>query len=103
MGSIIEQTKGITESSKQFFIKHRNQLGTISHVSVLHMRDETRTTVIGSENSIELWGLNIGYSGEGPRGLSWLLEQLGIKFNPDRVFTKMGLPWIANVTNFCNS
>jgi len=81
---------GVTEISKNEFERNKNRLGEIKEVRVEGAtgKSDTIVKVIGTKAVLWLDGFAVGYMGEGPHGLIWLLEQVGVVFTEDQVFNK---------------
>jgi len=81
---------GVTKISKDEFARNRNRLGEIKQVRVENAISKTDTIVkvIGTEATLWLDGFAVGYLGEGPYGLIWLLKQVGVLFVEDQVVNK---------------
>jgi len=80
---------GVTEYSKEQFLKYRGELGRIIKVVIMEISDEFSTYIHGSEAILVLDGFSFGYRGEGPHGLIWLLEQCGMEFEIQTIFGGM--------------
>lgn len=81
-----EGDHGYTEASKRFFERYRSEVPNPTEV-VLHYEgddDWTFVTYVVDESGVALamFGFAWGYGGEGPRGLAWLLEQIGWTVDP---------------------
>lgn len=88
-----------TERAVQFVEKNLDFLGKIRSIEHKRLKSETmyQTIITGTEESMTIdGGLSSGYAGEGPRGLSRVLQALGLskeaadKYAKDRVIFKNG-------------
>lgn len=77
---------GITEISKQEFLKYKDQLGKILQVQVFDIQSDPVTLVSGERATLHLDGFALGYMGEGPHGFKWLLDQVGAKYKDIDIF-----------------
>jgi len=69
---------GVTKVSLLQFKRHRKALGRIKRVVYLENKIlDAVTIVIGEDAMLFLDGLAVGYRGEGPRGLTQLLDEVG--------------------------
>lgn len=88
----IQDSCGITELSKQYYLQHKADIGDIESISCHGKPKEAEYKVIitGSKSAIWVDGFSWGYMGEGPKGLRWLLEnaQCGTPLNRNMVFEK---------------
>ena len=82
---------GVTVTSKEEFTRLRLELGEIKKVVVKNLVTnpvDTETIVVGSEAHLHLDGFSMGYRGEGPHGMIWLLKELNIPFSDEDVFKR---------------
>ena len=92
---------GVTISSKNEFTRLQDAVGKVECVVVTNLISkpassfngfreslDTETIVVGDEARLHFSGFSIGYMGEGPRGLIWLLDQLNIPYSRKDIFTK---------------
>ena len=88
---------GITQLSKDEFKKHRSELGDIKEVQIRdsHNLTSTETLVVGTEATLHLSGFCVGYRGEGPAGLIWLLKEVGAEYTEEQIY---GRQKIQNLT-----
>lgn len=72
---------GSTQNTKKFIMDNLYKIGEV--ISVKHIADhdaaEFETIIEGEKDSIKIiGGLSSGYRGEGPRGLKYILVELGM-------------------------
>lgn len=92
---------GVTIISKNEFIRLQDTVGKVECVVVTNLvfkpsddaseylyPVDVETIVIGNKARLHLDGFAMGYLGEGPRGLIWLLDQLDISYSKRDIFTK---------------
>ena len=87
----IKETEKITERSKRSFEDYQYELGEIQMVSISWDKEylEYTTIVQGEFESITLTGFSIGYKGEGPSGLMWLLDRCKIPYKKESITGKV--------------
>ena len=82
-----EKDKGITRFSKDFVEKHLPKIGKVKQVIITWDEDVNyMTAVIGEEAVIQVFGFSLGYGGEGPNGLAWLLRLTNMQWDEVDVF-----------------
>lgn len=81
------EVDGITERSKTQFSEYKNDLGVIHTVEIEWDKDTLDYhTIIQAENDrLHFSGFSIGYSGEGPEGLIWLLDECKMQYDRDDI------------------
>ena len=88
-----EPTNGITQKSKEYVTQYLPKIGTVQSVEI-HWDKENidyTTTITGTTGTINVTGFSIGYGGEGPHGLAWLLETLKVPVNAEKeIFAGLG-------------
>lgn len=82
---------GVTEYSKEQFLKYRDELGEIIKVEIAKIDElEYTTRIHGTKAILILDGFSFGYGGEGPHGLIWLLKQCGLKYDLPTIYGGIG-------------
>jgi len=83
-----QKIKGITEESIKYLWECLPNIGKVEEVKIEWDKEscDYTTTVVGSEADVEVFGFSVGYGGEGPSGLVWLLGEVGMTFQPEDVF-----------------
>ena len=90
--TIREEIRGITEESKKFVQKNLRKVGEVIEVAVQYDKENCfyRTTIVGEKKDIEVTGFSVGYCGEGPSGMIWLLVKLNMQFEEEQVYSTDG-------------
>lgn len=75
----IEPEHGITKISKEFVTQNIKKIEPVLAVTVYFNPNKVWywTQIIGTHGQIWVSGFSLGYGGEGPHGLWWLLESIG--------------------------
>jgi hypothetical protein len=98
MTDYVQSACGITEESKEYVRKHLKLIGAVEKVELRRLPRSAETRIIGRDGTITVDGFEWGYHGEGPKGLLWLLNELGwtgyrigdiVKVTKDHTFTRM--------------
>lgn len=74
--TFLEPTIGYTDSSKEFIEKHIGEIGRVDQVVLKVQPSHKQVVIMGELGEIIVNGFEWGYSGQGPRGLVWLLEEV---------------------------
>lgn len=70
---------GVTDSSRQFVMENLEEIGDIVEIVACRQGAGLDTVdIVGTKGTLRPEGFSIGYSGEGPRGLCEVIDQLGL-------------------------
>lgn len=83
-----QKLNGYTNDSKKFVCANILNVGKFEVIEQKWDDGEYRTTIFTESGNIVVDGFGNGYSGEGPRGLAWLLETFGFRFADSDVYEK---------------
>ena len=76
------QTSGSTRLSLIAFEKHHHKIGDVVRIKGYcykgRVANQMGVLIVGTKGTMRLSGLSWGYSGEGPRGLKQILEQIEV-------------------------
>jgi len=94
---------GITDIAKKFVAEGQDDIGRVEQIFHVRTSNSYTTFIIGEHAAMVVGGFSTGYSGEGVRGMQWLLDRFGMQYRQSEIYARNGEPATLSWRVGCNA